>query len=75
VSAEPPLGVSINEMIPTGEPHEVAASLLGEAYPDDAGRLLPSVAGSASPGDEQRGGMGSPQPPVRSARRRRPKKD
>jgi hypothetical protein len=59
VGQERPSGFSVEEMLPAGEPHEVATSLLGEAS-DAAGRLLPAAAGQASPGEEQRSDAGSP---------------
>jgi hypothetical protein len=74
VGLEPPTGTAIDQMEPVGEPHEVAASL-GEAHPADAGRLLPSVAGSVLPGDERSAASPSaassaPSPPQKRKRRR-----
>jgi hypothetical protein len=61
VGQERPLGFSIEEMIPAGEPYEVAASL-GEASSDDVGQLLPKVVDSALPGDGRSGPAGPSAP-------------
>jgi hypothetical protein len=50
-----PLGFSVDEMIPVGEPHE-----LGEAIPDVAGRLLPASVEQASPSSGAGSGAGQP---------------
>jgi hypothetical protein len=54
---EPPLGYSIDQMNPVGEPFEVAASI-GEAEAP-TGHLLPEVVETAAPsGELQRSGTG-----------------
>ena len=70
VGQERPLGFSVEDMIPVGEPHEVASSF-GEVSPDAAGSLLPAVVEQALPGDGQRSDTDFPHPPALKSRRRR----
>jgi hypothetical protein len=59
---ERPLGFSVEEMIPVGEPHE-----LGEASFDAAGRLLPEAVEQASPSSGAGSGVIQPSPPFETA--------
>ena len=70
VGQEPPLGFSVDEMIPAGEPHEVMASL---AKQQGGEGINPSASSPGAPpsGDEQRVGAGPIQTSAPSARRRR----
>jgi hypothetical protein len=66
VGQERPLGFSVDEMIPAGEPHEVTASL-GEANLDAAGQLLPEAVEQASPSSGAGSGVIQPSPPFETA--------